>query len=383
MYKWDIKYLLALKKHLLELINETSNCELIGDYKEQLKSINYILDYYNNYLNTGINLRRKRSKVPSFKSVIYNDKELFREYRAYNGIICLFKETLEKLEFNGKLNDTRIIRKPSFILTMSKDFYSQFNGEIRNASKVIMSELNQTLNFQKMNPNCRLFGQTLPIYNSNIVFFDIRYNNTIQDFLTVIHELGHGITHILNRNILEDSKKYCISEVETLFWELVALDYLDKKTNWHSQIYNAKVMSLKSYLYNVKLLWLKMDLYNNLSLGELLNNKVFMKYVKAKGKSCNDINVEYVKSELASEFYAHTVSFAIAVELYLLYIEDKKLALNKLLKIIKAHSLSSEEYLDLIKKLGIKPCENLQLYVDKLIEEEREKGYAKTLYYRN
>ena len=73
-----------------------------------------------------------------------------------------------------------------------------------------------------------------------------------------------------------------------------------------------------------------------------------MKYVKAKGKSYNDINVEYVKSELASEFYAHTVSFAIAVELYLLYIEDKKLALNKLLKIIKAHSLSSEEYLDLI-----------------------------------
>lgn len=383
MFKWDLEYLKRIKSQILERIKETDDYTLQQSYKEQLLSVNYILDYYLNNLKKGINFKKRNIKMPTFKSIILNDREILRDYQSYNNIVFSFRNELRDLDFKGNLSDSKINRSSSLILSITEDFFSQFKGEIGSAFKILKKRLNKTLNFQKIDADYRIMGQTLPIFNSNVVFFDIRYNNTIQDFLTTIHELGHGINHVLNKNILNDWKKYCILEVETYFWELVALDYLDANTKWHKQVHNAKINSLRSHLYNAKLIWAKNNLYTHLSLGNLLNRKVLGNYIKENSKDFKDINIEYIKSESIADFYPHTVSFVIALELYLIYLNNPELALNKLLKISKAHSLSIEEYYNLIKGLGIEPNKNMRLYVDMLMQEEREKGYAKTLYYRN
>jgi hypothetical protein len=83
------------------------------------------------------------------------------------------------------------------------------------------------------------------------------------------------------------------------------------------------------------------------------------------------------------DYFHYIVSYLTAIELYLIYQNDKTLALDLLYKIINKTEDYSIGYLNYVKSLGLEPGKNFGKYIDILHSKAKDLNDEKSLRYKN
>lgn len=381
MYNWDIEQLKEKLKVYKQRANVETDIQTLIELHKTISSLEQVINYYEATHNPTP-LQGLSFKKPNLRQIASNDREILTKFKSYYPYINQMLTSLDSLVVIPNPNLPRIKRSKNHIITVSAQFFSQFGSEIQNAFSTIQKTLPTHLEFRKLTGAELSFANTLSIYNSVESYYDIGLANNVQDYMTVIHELGHGIAQCLNPNFNFDNEKYCFKETDTLFWELVAYDFLSELLNLPKDFYLISLTYLKEYSYGADLICTKGELHEAFpSLQSFAQKRQIITYLKKKYR-CNNTYLNDILYSEASDMFNYEISYLTATELYLIYKENPQYAIDLLIKIIKAKNLSSQEYLEFVKNLGITPGEHIKEYVDTLIDKGKELDHGKRLYYQ-
>lgn len=146
----------------------------------------------------------------------------------------------------------------------------------------------------------------------------------------IAHEVGHGIDAIINFHIASQQENAIYSEIVSTFFELICNYY------FYNTVY---VEDAISYAY---------EFYNDI----IQKAKLLSSYKAYENPIENPIT-----------FFPYIVAFNIAVELFIIYLNDKDKAFYLLKKLIEIPKfIPHEEYFNRILDLGIKPNNSLDKF---------------------
>lgn len=190
------------------------------------------------------------------------------------------------------------------------------------------------------NKNATYKGQTIYLEYFNKTYIEVIRRKNLMDVTTLVHEFGHAISFNENYHINIFNEHYPFIEVISIFFELIASDYLDLLlgSNITSDIFK-KYVNMSSTL-NEELEIIK-KIKNEEELDTIINE---LKNSKQK---------RILKTKPAGD-YIYVCGFAIATNLFIIYKKDPEYAFYLLKQIINIDlKLSPQKYAELISNLGI------------------------------
>ena len=181
------------------------------------------------------------------------------------------------------------------------------------------------------------------------------------------HRRDHATSFQLNPNHVDYDKR-AFSETIALFMELLASDYyLEQTKDYDASIY--KINTHLEYIDNAQVVNLIIYLIKKeQQLGhEYTSTKEMRQQLKKDSFSDEIFDDAFLFSGIAHEEYL--ASYMYAIELYMLYKENKDKALDLLKRMILLDEMNEEEYYSNIKKLGIIPNFSLRNFERDLQQE--------------
>ena len=239
-----------------------------------------------------------------------------------------------------------------------KDFYSHldkfFYAELENYLK------NGNSHIEFFNPRPGWDGTSFLLHNLNDAYVTIPNHRTISKLSIAVHEIQHVLDFFNNKNF---SYQFIIREVSSIFMELISLDYIGEKYDLEEDSYIRRF-----YLHSI----IKTDGFCFLAKDELLNA------IKEHSQlSSGDLvkflrdEFEYTKRELYNfslndikSLSLYQISYLIAIELYYIYQQDKKVALNILKDIIL--KANDQNFMHILNNNGITLNKSVVQYEDDL-----------------
>ena len=380
MQRWNINYLKKLYNRYYKLSVETSNATLSLEYESTANSILNIIDRYDEMMARKKMGDSFRERV-NFIYVIDDDFYILDNYGIFCPIIRDFCDIGMSLEVKPNTKLPTIAVSTNSILTVSKDFYDGIGGIFSKQYSKMAANFRDRLHIRKLSSNVVTSGQTYSVYKTDITFIELGVNKTAQDYVSAIHEFGHGISCAINPVAMYDFGKYCFIELESLFFELLGLDHLSNKMNLEKDSFDISIQVLKDYIYSAQLIVDKLDAYNTLDGNQLYNKNVFRNYLINEA-GCNKLAVNDVLRTYIRDYFHYIISYLTAVELYIIYQSDKLLALNLLQKIITIKQDFPIGYLNYVKSLGLEPGKNFDKYLEILFNKAKDLKDEKSLRYK-
>ena len=315
-------------------------------------------------------------KVSVYKSIVNDDLHFLSSYRPYIEEFENVMNRIDYLKVNVSDKSPNISNDKVNILNVCKNFYLSLSKPYNNLYTRFASDKKNTIEFIRLKNNYETYGLTTPIGHTGNAFLEIGYQHKYEDYVTAIHEFGHGISNMLNSRQFDDIEKYCLTEVDGIFFEMLSIDYLssifDKK-----EFVRLFLSLLKDYLIDFSLIDKKVYMYKNATFKWTKTN--LEEYAKSLGYSGNYIN-KYIDYKVY-DLFQYAYSYILASELYLIYRQDNKSAFDLLINIIKKRNCNAEDYLKYVHYLGINPGDNFFKYLDVLIDKDKEVGNGKRLQY--
>lgn len=381
MQRWNINYLNGLYNKYFELATHTENPTLSLEYESTANSILEIIDRYDELIKKRTNLDDSCEKV-NFRRVIEDDFSILDRYGIYCPYIRRLDEFGDSLEIKPNSELTNINTTTQKILSVGRDFYNSIGGVFASKYITMAARFKDTLHIRKISPNIVTCGQTYSVYKTDIVFIELGINKTAQDYVSSIHEFGHGISCAINPNAMYDFGKYCFIELESLFFEMLGVDYLSEKLALEKDSFDISMQVLKDYIYSAQLICSKLDMYNTLNDRQLSDKRTLKKYL-SKEVDYNALGVKDVLNTYMRDYFHYIISYLTAIELYMIYQSDKTFALDLLYKIITNEQQYSIDYLNYIKSLGLEPGKNFEKYIEILFNKAKDLKDEKSLRHKN
>lgn len=205
-------------------------------------------------------------------------------------------------------------------------------------------------------------GETLTIKSTGEAFVFVPNYSNITKFTILIHELEHGMDFFANPDFLDI---HIIRETSALFFELLASDFIAKKYQLFDDNFQRR-----NYLHTLikSQATILKDKYQLLELVNKRRNsseKKLFEYLDKNGFNREDIEF-FLEANLTQD-NSYQLPYLIAVELYVLYHKNKKLAL----KILEDIILNANQYniLEILSKYGIVLNQNMLRYEDCLYKK--------------
>ena len=381
MQRWNIEYLKKLHTKYERLSVHTEDPTQSLEYESTANSILDIIDRYDAMVHKKISLTGG-FEVSSHKSIVSSDFSIISDYGYYCPYVRMLSEYDDYLDIKPNTDLPIIDSGVNRIVRLSSDFYSQFNNVFSDTYRGMSKSFRETLHMRKITGSTITAGQTYSVYNTTITFFELGYNNTIQDYVSAIHEFGHGISCNLNPGAMWDFGKYCFIEVDSLFFELLGTDYIGEKLDRKKDAFDINMHVLKDYIYSAMLISTKLDMYSECDRFDL-NNKRFVKQYLIKEIGLNKLGVNDVMNTWIRDYMHYIISYLTAIELYLIYQDNPDKALDLLFSIITVKKNSNKEYLDYVISLGLEPGKNFDTYLKLLFERAKDVKDEKSLRYKN
>lgn len=378
MYKWNIKEIDELYKKYKKMADSSNNIEIKRKYTETCDYLIYLLEYYFTYLEKDSVVTPYDNNVPSFRAVIKDDLKIIKGYGMYAPLFRNFNNQFDGLVINNPGNLQHIKTSPTGIVDMSNSFFQNFKGKFYGTYSEIAKKFPTHLQFRKLSNNYDSCGNTHIVRHTKMVYIDIGKNNTLQDYISHIHESSHAISALLNPEIMWDYNKYCFNEVDSLFFEMIGIDYVGTRINREDDALAIKRDTFIDYLYCAMLVCVKLDMYNTLNRDDLSNKKKVKCFYK-KELDNDKVAVNNICTTYIHEMWHYVISYLTAVELYYIYMKDEEKALDLLYKIIMLKGLSKEEYLNKVRELGIRFGEHIKDYYNLIFEDKIGKSYGKKI----
>lgn len=382
MYKWDVYEINQILRTYQKKVKETNDPVLKKQYNETYANILDLWEFYTDYIGEDkVHTCYDYSSPVPIYSIILDDLQILKDYGIYAPIVRNFVAQFEGMFIPSSPNLPRIKTSSNGIVTMTSSFYQQFKGVFSSTYEQLASHFRTRLYFKKLSHSYDVGGNTHQICHTDIIFTDVGKANSFQDYISHIHESSHGITCLLNPDIMWDFGKYAFIEVDSLFFELLGIDYVRQQLGKEEDALHLKQAIFKDYLYSAMLVCSKMDLYNTLSKSELKNNRHVRQFYKREigydKTGINDVCHTYIH-----ELLHYIVSYLTAIELYFLYKNDRDFALRLLHQIIMIKGLSPKASLERIQSLGIHPGEHIQEYYQEIFKQKGKSENGKKLQHR-
>ena len=317
---------------------------------------------YVEFLDVMVNYKR------TVKNAIKNDGDYIK---ANFFIEDLISDFLTKSSIVAESQKDYIHRfNKEDILLLASSFYNNLEDDFRNIFMELFSQRFDHLRFSGP-MNSRFFtGSTFHSNHADETFIACQYNKTFVNILSLIHEYAHGISFQINGFKPTDEEYNAFCEIESIFMELVALDFFEKhhpefinditlcrKKLYNSLIEDATIVNYKiDFKYIIEDKQININDQSTLSLIRLLINET--------GLSLKDIL--YVLQLPASTLCKYPIGALIAFELYDIYQRDTKEAFNMYRKIIFSNIRSNAQFYEKIKEMGITPSSHLETFERKL-----------------
>ena len=249
------------------------------------------------------------------------------------------------------------------ILTIVHDFYKSLNPYFfKIFMKVFKQRKNNLKTFNKEDTTPFMgCSYMLPYLNETYIAIARTYD--IEDIITFAHEYMHTINYSINpRGAYEKNKSYFF-EIDTLFIELIITDYL-RNLFKNNEADKANLITHLEYCNQViysSIIYTLTD-YEKTNNTQLQSNKQMKELIKNTFGIKENIFEEIFQTSDTEIIIKYIISYMFAIELYLIYLNDKDKSLYILKKIIQAKGLSKEEYYKYIKNLGLYPSSSIHEY---------------------
>lgn len=277
--------------------------------------------YSETYLSYDDVFKRKKSILNI--DYIINDINIFNKSSIHYDVI-------DKLDFYNYSNDDLLSMTNDFYKELGKKYYKLFNDV-----------------YHKSNLNCSDSNSTSSIFIDNSFYLSVNKDGTVDDIVSFIHEYGHGISSLINHDHLYDSNKFLYREIDTLFYELIANDYIINNISKRDGL-NLANINLADYL----------EAANNVM--KCKKSLLFTSFMQKINKDYIIYKRCYLEDDINIESYL--IDYLFAIELHYIYKIDKEKTLYILDNIIKMNNKSSKDYYDEIVKLGLKPNNKVDDY---------------------
>lgn len=358
---WNLRDLRKKLKHYKKLRkNET-------DYDKQLKldetigSIEEIIDYFT---LSFLNIR------PSFKSIFDTDSKFIEVYQSLNPYIFDFVDRFETEELSYEVDLTKNPDiTPRRILSITNDFYNEIRDtRFVKHSRYLNLRSKELVNFKKDKQkfaNSDDAGTTFQIYNTKDILMHINTNNTLEDYVTTIHEYAHAIAFLINQDHSTDFGKFPFVEVDSIFFEMLGTEYVGLIENSPTQALNIDIDRFYDYLLSALIISCKLSIHSMIIDGKL-NKRDIIKYLK-EVENLEKGEIKNVLYKPMANYFHFVISYLTAIELYIIYQDYPEEALDALYDIISTKDVDSIEYIKLLKdKYGIELGQNTHVYFEML-----------------
>ena len=246
------------------------------------------------------------------------------------------------------------------LLDITHDFYKSLNDFFFGNFMKNFYRRYDHITFYPYDTNSEYIGETIFLPSLKESFIKVFRSFTIDDALTTIHEYGHATTVSINPRHLITPNKTLYTEIDTIFMEFIAADYIDKTMNLQiSSLHKSHEINKTSC--NAETLLAHIDLIKAepLTKGGYQNNKM-LKHIALNQCDIEPDELEELLHNPDINSSIYLTSFMFALELYKIYLEDKEKALYILKQIILLDNLTKEQYYNNIRRFGLIPNQSLQ-----------------------
>ena len=223
-------------------------------------------------------------------------------------------------------------------------------------------EFYRTDHLQFIQPNKYTDGEVINLRSTRDRYIFSPSNPDITKVTILIHEIQHAIDGLENNDF---SYHFLISEVASLFMELLACDFAAKKLNVPSDGDKRKA-SIQSIIVNDSIYLVdKFEMFQSLNGLQVSNLDQLYAELNKKGYPNDEVD-EYLKYSVSS-MISYQLPLLIAIELYKLYKADKIDALETLLGIIRYGT--NDNIFDILQGIELYPGIGFKEYQDDLVKK--------------
>ncbi len=243
------------------------------------------------------------------------------------------------------------------LLELTHDFYKNMGRFFYKKFMVNFKDRYKNVNFSQSSDS-NDYGVMIPFVTTKKALIDISREFTALDFTVLVHEYAHAITLQASPNYMRFNESL-FSEMDGHFLELLAINYLQKKTNIPSS------ELLKANFYNL-FSELSQSFYTTITLlkEQEKRNKLFTSNKELKQCAAHlNINPNNILKHLLNidnSCPLYLTAYMFAIELYYLYQLDPEKALYIYKKIITSDYSEDLKIYEDLKKMGIYPNTHLE-----------------------
>lgn len=253
----------------------------------------------------------------------------------------------------------------SAIFQLTHDFYKQLDNEYFNIFLSFYNDKDSNVLIQPLNKNHSVKGTNYYIETFNENFCVINKTSTVDDVLTSIHEFAHGTSALLNPYHTA-TNKFIYGEVDSIFMELVATDYLKNIFKDNSSIAN-KLAKHNSYCAICDDIIDKITLTKKINIQDITVEK--FKLIARKKILLNEKELKNLLQSSAEEEISYLLSYMIAIQFYNLYIKDPEKSMCLLKKFILVNQSNEYDYYNYLLSQGIYPTKGIKSYHNNIKSE--------------
>ena len=343
-YVWDQKKLQKIKNAYKNLRKNTE-----GLTKEDLEEINEKLLF----------LKEMNDIMYPKEEIINLEEEEEFSYDALNEIesiptfvkTSLIEANLKLANFNEEIDKEEL---PTLSLTNDElislvhEFLNWLpNQELRMKLKSLLKQKG-LIYFDSRSDTC-YSGNTYTFYLPHYMpFFHIVRDNTLNDFLTLVHELFHGYFLEYDVNISLFPNHFYLHEVEGAFAEYLALQFLKEKHLFSSMLPTLEKNSYLDGFDNVRDFYIESIAYDLYKQKKDVPFKDFVKKFLEDGLSflLNEALLDYILQESPKETALYAFSFLTSLDLEVLDQKDREFALETFLNLRKRNANDLKPFLE-------------------------------------
>ena len=298
-----------------------------------------------------------------------------RETMAYDSECFITNPFIEDILTNfahkshvGELPATKYKEKftKEQIMGLTASFYGSLDKSFLDIFKQLFAERNTHFRFTCASLFHYFSGHTFHSKAVDETFISADFNQTFDNVLTVIHEYAHAIWYKKHDKLPKEYNGNLFCEVESLFMELIAMDYFEKhypslKDDVESaryDFYDCIVKDITVMLNKIAVYAEAKDLNIDFATVNILG---LLKHLIRK-LELSIFEIRKVLEMPADTLCIYPIGGLIAIELYLIYREDPERAFSLYNQILSIQCKDNNELYEEIKKMGIIPSANIEQY---------------------
>lgn len=189
-------------------------------------------------------------------------------------------------------------------------------------------------------------GVTHKLPGIPLSYISLSDSKNIESLLISIHEYGHAISNYFHRT--SSGNHDLLGEVEAIFWELVATDFISDSLGleWQAEMYRRK----------------KFEKYQQKSFGVVYRENVHQIVNAPVLSNPSQVNEDFI---VRTDTIKYLTSYIVAIELYYLYLNDPDYAIY-LLKNHMSYKKDDNVTLHTLQKEGLLTGQNLKKEIHRL-----------------